>query len=277
VANRPAWSAVAAAGAGLAGWGLFESQWVATRSLEVPVAALPPALDGLSVLHLSDFHAGTPSLNIRSMRKAIRFGEAVRPDLVAITGDLISHPRALPSVARELARLTPPLGMFAVTGNHEVGATNDPFSRGVVVDDWSPAPVHLLRDEMQAAERDGMRIEIAGLDAASEIAGRAPDPAALFERPDAFRILLSHFPDAAERVAPGACSLVLSGHLHGGQICVPTPRGKLRLSHGQWRFPEGVFQEGETTIVVSRGTGTTLVPFRFLARPEVCLLRLCPA
>ena len=276
MANRPGWAA-AAAGAGLAGWGLFESQWLAARSLEVPVASLPPALDGLSVLHLSDFHAGTPSLNLRSMRKAIRFGEAVRPDLVVITGDLISHPRALPVVTRELARLTPPLGMFAVTGNHEVGATNDPFSRGLVVDDWSPAPVRLLRDEMEAVERDGVRIEIAGMDAASEIAGRAPDAASLFERPESFRILLAHFPDVAERVSPGTCSLVLSGHLHGGQICLPTPRGKLRLSHGQWRFVEGVFHERETTIVVSRGTGTTLVPFRFLARPEVCLLRLRPA
>jgi predicted MPP superfamily phosphohydrolase len=70
---------------------------------------------------------------------------------------------------------------------------------------------------------------------------------------------------------------VLCGHLHGGQICLPTPWGKLRLAHGVHRFREGIYHDGETTIVVTRGLGTTLVPFRVAARPEVSLLRLHPA
>jgi predicted MPP superfamily phosphohydrolase len=82
----------AAAAVGLGAWGLFESQWLRARTLEVPVAALPPALDGLSILHLSDFHVGTPSLNLRALRKAVDFGVRARPDLVAVTGDVVSHP-----------------------------------------------------------------------------------------------------------------------------------------------------------------------------------------
>jgi predicted MPP superfamily phosphohydrolase len=74
----------------------------------------------------------------------------------------------------------------------------------------------------------------------------------------------------------GACSLVLSGHLHGGQICLPAPRGKIKFGHARGELDEGVFQRGGTTVVVSRGTGTTLLPFRVLARPEACLLRLRP-
>ena len=75
----------------------------------------------------------------------------------------------------------------------------------------------------------------------------------------------------------GSCSLVLAGHLHGGQICLPRPGGRIRLSHTEWRYLDGVHRVGGTTLVVSRGTGTTLVPFRLLARPEVSLLRLSAA
>lgn len=274
MARSGAWARpLLAAGCGLAGWGLFESQWLHCKVVDLAVPDLPPALDGLSLLHLSDLHAGTASLNVRALRRAVDFGVGMRPDLVAITGDLISHPRAIPAVTRELARLRPPLGTYAVTGNHDVGATNDPFSRGVVVEDWGEAGVETLRDRAVAVHTRGHTIELAGVDATTWLSGHAR-PEHLFERPEAFRILLAHFPDAAERLPDGACSLVLCGHLHGGQICLPGPRGRIKLSHGDWRFDEGVFRQDGMTVVVSRGVGTTLVPFRFLSRPEVCLLRL---
>jgi predicted MPP superfamily phosphohydrolase len=267
---------MAAGAAGLAAWGLWEAQWLETCVREVPVAGLPRSLDGLGILHLSDFHAGTPSLNMRTLQAAVDFGVSTGPDLVAITGDLVSHPRAVPQVARELARLKPPLGMYAVTGNHEVGDTSDPLSQGMVVDDWRPAAVELLRDRMVAVQRDGVRIEVAGLDA--DVTAFHPPPESLFDASTgALRVLLTHFPDVAERLPGGAASLVLAGHLHGGQICLPGPHGLIKLSHGDRRFDEGVFQNGSTTVVVSRGTGTTLVPFRFLCRPEVSLLKLRPA
>ena len=266
---------LAAGAAGLAAWGLYEAQWLETGTVELPIPGLAPSLDGLGILHLSDFHAGTPSFNMRALRAAVDFGVHVSPDMVAVTGDLVSHPRAIPRVARELARLRPPLGTYAVTGNHEVGDTSDPFSRGVVVEDWRPARVELLRDRMVEAERDGARIEVAGVDAAAD--REHPAPATLFRDPDALRVLLVHFPDIAAELSPEVCSLVLAGHLHGGQICLPGPRGKIKLSHANYRFDEGVFQVDEMTVVVSRGTGTTLVPFRFLSRPEARLLRLRPA
>jgi predicted MPP superfamily phosphohydrolase len=264
---------VVAAGCGLACWGLFEAQWLDCKVVDVAVVDLPPALDGLSILHLSDLHAGTVSLNLRALRRAVDFGVEMRPDLVAITGDLISHPRAIDAVERELARLRPPLGAYAVTGNHDVGATSDPFSKGVVIEDWGAAGIETLRDRSAVLRTRGRAIELAGVDAATWLHGRS-QPHRLFGEPGAFRILLAHFPDTAERLPAGVCSLVLCGHLHGGQICLPGPRGRIKLSHGDWRFDEGVFEHGGTTVVVSRGVGTTLVPFRFLSRPEVCLLRL---
>jgi uncharacterized protein len=260
---------LAAAAASAAAWGLFESQWVRTGHAGVAPDA-PEAVRGLTILHLSDLHAGTPSLGLVALRRAIDFGVGCRPDLVAITGDILSHPRARDEVVAQVGRLRPPLGTFAVLGNHDIGASNDPFSRGALIDDWDGAPVTLLRDS--SAVVAGGALEVAGLDPASWLAGTA-DPAALFTVPGAFRLLLCHFPEAAEELGSGAADLVLCGHLHGGQICLPTPWGKLRLAHGVHRYREGVYP-GTPTVVVSRGLGTTLIPVRLGARPEVTLLRL---
>jgi uncharacterized protein len=268
--------AVAAAGGALAAWGLFESQWLEPRIAALPVVGLPPELDGLSILHLSDFHAGNPSLNVRTMRKAVSFGVAQQPDLVVVTGDIVTHSRGERAVLEQLSRLDPPLGMYGSLGNHDTGATRDPFSRGVVPETWGGAPMQLLRDRSVLIESHGRAIEIAGMEPDAWSLGTAR-PHELFQSSDAFRILLAHFPDVVDDLPAGSCSLVLAGHLHGGQICLPTPRGRMRLSHTQWRYLDGVHQVGDTTLVVSRGTGTTLVPFRLLARPEVTLLRLTPA
>jgi predicted MPP superfamily phosphohydrolase len=269
-------AALASAGAALAAWGLFEAQWVQEGELEIGVPGLPPELDGLTILHLSDFHAGTPSLNTRAMRKGVDFGARLKPDLVVLTGDILSGPRARDAVVHALERLRPPLGIFAVLGNHDVGDTHDPFSHGIVIDDWGAAPVTLLRDSSAVVEWRGCEIEIGGVDPRL-FAERVNLPAErLFTRPGAVRVLLSHFPDVPAEMPPGTCSLALCGHLHGGQICLPGRTGKIRLSHRSYRFNEGVFEEPDVTVVVSRGLGTTLIPFRLFARPEVSLLRLRP-
>src|SRR5437763_9122553 len=79
--SRRALGVLVTGGAALTAWGVFESQWLQARRLSVPVADLPAALDGLSILHLSDFHAGTPSLNQRTLRKAVAFGVQEQPDM----------------------------------------------------------------------------------------------------------------------------------------------------------------------------------------------------
>jgi predicted MPP superfamily phosphohydrolase len=273
---RRAATALATAAGLLAGWSLFEAQWLEAHRRDIPVTGLPPALEGLTILHLSDFHAGSPSLNLRTMRKAIAYGVSQQPDMVVVTGDIITHPRGRRAVLEQLARLDPPLGMYGSLGNHDTGATRDPFSRGVVPDSWLPAPMQLLRDQSVTVERDGVLIEVAGVEPDPWTQGLTR-PERLFAGRAALRILLAHFPDVVDDLPAGSRTLVLAGHLHGGQICLPRPGGRLRLSHTTWRYLDGVHRVGDSTLVVSRGTGTTLVPFRLLARPEVCLLRLSAA
>lgn len=255
------------AAAGLA-WALFEAQWVEYLERDAPVEGLPRELNGLRILHLSDFHLGTISLNGRSLRKAVDWAVEREFDLVAVTGDLVSRGRGVATLAAELARLRPPLGTYVVLGNHDVASTRDPFSRPADLRELGDA--RLLEHESVLLVASGRTIQVAGGDPRRfrEPHGGLADPAA------DLRILLVHFPDSVQTLAHGDFHLILAGHLHGGQICVPTPRGKVRLEHLRAPFWEGVFELPEGTLHVSRGLGTSFVPFRFLARPEATILTL---
>ena len=103
--------------------------------------------------------------------------------------------------------------------------------------------------------------------------GAKTDPNSLSREAD-FRILLCHFPRVFDRLEPGRFELVLSGHMHDGQITVPYPGGKLRLAHPTARYATGVYRSEASVMHVSPGLGTTFVPFRFAARPEATELVL---
>ena len=258
-------AAVAAAGLG---WMLFEAQWVELRELDVPVDGLPVELDGFAVLHLSDFHLGTVSLNGRTLREAVEWAAGHELDLVAITGDLVSRRRGERMLRDALGHLCARHGTYAILGNHDVAETRDPFSR--------PSDLSALRDGARLLEHGSASFEVRG--ETVQVAGADPrrsDPVALLSDPAAdLRILLLHFPDSVLSLAPGDFHLILAGHLHGGQICIPTPRGRIRLEHLRAPFWEGLFTLPSGTLHVSRGLGTSFVPFRLLARPEATILRL---
>jgi uncharacterized protein len=264
------WLLVAVAVAAAAGlvWGLFEAQWVELSERQAPVRGLPPALDGLRILHLSDFHLGTLSLNGRTLRKAVDWATERDFDLVAVTGDLVSRRRGTRTLERELARLRPRHGTYAVLGNHDVASTRDPFSRPA--DLSGVQAVVLLEHESVVLGVRGRKVQVAGGDPRRHRELHGP----LADRGADLRILVVHFPDPVQTLRPGDFDVILAGHLHGGQICIPTPRGKLRLEHLRAHYWEGLFELPQGTLHVSRGLGTSFVPFRFLARPEATLLTL---
>jgi uncharacterized protein len=260
--------AVAAAGGAAYGW--FEAGWVRMRVLDVAIQGLSPELDGLRIAHLSDFHLGIPSRGAVAAERAADWVARRRPDLVCITGDLLSRPRGEPLLRRLLSRLGP---AFAVLGNHDYAYSRDPFSRPVQLDELGTTT--LLRDESRFVDLRGARVQVTGVDPRSYRRGRAraherADPSA------ALRILLCHFPGVARRLPQDSFHLVLAGHMHAGQIVVPYLGGRLLLAHPFARESHGLYRYGQTVLHVSPGLGTTFVPFRFFARPEVTELVLRP-
>ena len=261
---------VGAAAAAALAWSLWEAQWVELVERDVFLGGLPPELDGFRILHLSDFHLGTLSLNGRALARATGWAAGCGVDLVAVTGDLVSRRRGEAALRRGLAQLEAPHGIFAVLGNHDVAATRDPFSRPADLSRLDGAGARLLEHEAAELEVDGRFVQIVGADPRRRHLGLGG-----LVNPDAdLRILLTHFPEDADRLPPGAYHLVLAGHLHGGQICLPAPGGKLRLSQLRAAYWEGLFERAGGALHVSRGLGTTLVPFRFLARPDATVLTL---
>lgn len=251
-------------------WGWFEAGWLRRRVVEVRLEGLPAELEGVRIAHLSDFHLGVPSRGRRAVEEAIAWVGERRPDLVCVTGDLVSRRAGLPLLRELLAELP---GCYLVLGNHDLASSRDPFSQRVEPEELSAIEgVTLLADESGDAVLRGRRVQIVGVDPRT-YADRTARPAELADESADLRILLCHFPGIAKRAA-GAFHLVLAGHFHAGQIVVPFPGGKLRLAHLRARDVEGLYRYGSTVLHVSPGLGTTFVPFRFSARPEVTELVL---
>jgi uncharacterized protein len=238
-------------------YGWFEAGWLRTRVLELPVMGLPPALEGLRIAHLSDFHFGPVSRGRVAGLRAADWVRERRPELVVVTGDLLSRRSGRADLDAALAGLE----AYAVLGNHDVAVTRDPFSRAAELDGL---PATVLHGTSRLIRLRGRSVQLAGTEPYVNAAAPAPEGEA------DFRILLSHYP----RLRTPGYGLVLAGHMHAGQIVLPYPRGRIRLAHLRASLAQGVYRRGGVTLHVSPGLGTTFVPFRFFARPEVTELVL---
>jgi predicted MPP superfamily phosphohydrolase len=285
---------VAAAGALALAYMTFEAQWVHCRQADLPVPGLPAPWSGLTILHLSDVHAGTFSVNQRSLAKVVRWAEPLAPDLVLLTGDILGDPERSKPCLDLMARLRPPLGMFAVTGNHEYGLSKAPLARSRdTIALWKYAEITLLSDQCVALPpREGTQMVLCGADylsggfgllgdgTGSQAAGRTLDagppagggPVEIAAAD--FPILLIHDPPAADSSLAVKFPLTFAGHTHGGQLRVPAPTGLTPLHMKGDEYLSGIHTWGAGLLVVSGGIGTSFLPLRLFTRPEATLWRL---
>ena len=291
-------AAAAAAGAAAASYMAFEAQWPVCRRSDLAVPGLPVAWSGVSVLHLSDVHAGLFATNERSLEKVVNWAVPLEPDLVLLTGDMLGDPRRSSRTVELVSRLQPPLGIFAVTGNHEYGLGKGPLAKARDVRGlWSAAGVTLLLDTCVALpERGGSRLMLCGADyltggfglvcdAAARGGAATPVPAegavpalpAAAAKPTSardFPVLLIHEPPPSDSPLAAGFSLAFAGHTHGGQLRVPGLSGLRPLFDEAGEYLSGVYEWGGGRLVVTRGVGTSFLPFRLLTRPEATLWRL---
>jgi uncharacterized protein len=235
---------------------------------ELPVAGLPAALDGVSLVMMSDMHTGEMGLGERWMRARIAQVMALKPDLVVLVGDMFERSTDPATMAPVMRQLRAPLGVYAVRGNHD---TYRPNRRDVAGEILREAGIRLLQNEwVQPAEG----LVLAGIDDLTSSrrngsAGEAYLDSALTGRPDLPTILLSHTPWLTERVTAAGVELMLSGHTHNGQIWPFT-----YLVRHQYPHVGGRYQLEGTILIVGRGTGTWGPRMRLWLPGEITLVRL---
>jgi uncharacterized protein len=265
--------AYAGAGAALSTYGI----WSAYRIPEITrrtlsFATLPREFDGLTVLHVSDLHAGV-HMSEEKMRAIVAEANALRPDLIVETGDMIDiSPSYIRPYVRAFRDLTAPLGCFTVLGNHDFYTGVDAVSRGV-----RDAGHVLVRNSCQVIERGGATIALVGIDDPEN--WLMDDPQSVFvdtalraAPPEAFKLLLTHRPGAWDSAVPRGIPLTLAGHIHGGQFYLPVvgwSAGRLIT-----KYVMGHFQRGGSQLYVSRGIGVVGVPIRVFVPPEIELFTL---
>jgi predicted MPP superfamily phosphohydrolase len=255
----------------------YEARWVECSQRDLLVPGLPPEWSGLTVLHLSDVHAGSFSGNERSLERVVRWASPLSPDLVVLTGDVLGRPEVSGPCLQLLGRLQPRLGMFAVTGNHEYGLSKAPLARPRDTKDlWQEAGATLLADSCATLPpRGDSTVVLCGADYLTGGYGLADSEA--LPKPDdkrTFGILLVHEPPQVDSPLTDLFPLAFAGHTHGGQLRVPGPSGLTALHTEEYEHLSGVHSWGHGTIVITRGVGVSFLPFRLFTRPEATLWRL---
>lgn len=271
--RRAVW--LLSAAALLAAFGLYENMTLRVSSYTLPSALLPAAFHGLRVVQLSDLHGAQFGADNRRLLDQV---QQLEPDLIALTGDLADSRKdveALPVFLKELVKIAP---TFYVTGNHEWSMGK--ADRQALFDLLEESGVTRLRNDYQLLIRDGQALALAGVDDPNGPADQKK-PGELVqeirrELPEGYVLMLAHRNDALPQWASLGVDTVLTGHAHGGIWDLPG-LGPIFGTHMDL-LPddaEGVYRQGKTVQVVSRGLGqSNKIPFRLGNRPEITLLIL---
>jgi len=251
-------------------WSAYRLPDVTRRTLTFP--DLPPGLEGLTLLHISDLHAGV-HLGEDKMQEIVQRANALAPDLIVQTGDMIDISRSyIPPYVRAFRELRAPLGVVTVLGNHDYYT-----GEREVIQGCRDAGQVFVRNGCHVIERNGAMLALLGIDDPHN--WQVDDPqvadvdAALRGAPaQAFRVLLAHRPGAWDTAAPRGIPFTLAGHIHGGQFYLPV----IGWSPGRLitKYVMGHFQRGRSQLYVSRGIGVVGVPIRVFTPPEIELFEL---
>jgi predicted MPP superfamily phosphohydrolase len=256
--------AFAASGATL-GWGTLRGRYEwSIEEVAIRLPKLPKALDGFTIVQLSDLHVGT-FIGERELDMGLGLLDGIRADLIAITGDIVdADPRYVPLAARRLGALKAREGVVCIPGNHDYYT-----GEHAVLGGMRRAGIDVLVNRGRIiAPGDGGGFALLGVDdfSAGRRQGAGPDLALAqaMVPPDRATVLLAHQPRFAATAARAGVDLQLSGHTHGGQI-----NPGFRLVDFLFRYVEGRYLVGAMQLYVNRGFGTVGPPTPVGAPPQI--------
>ena len=239
---------------------------------------LPEAFDGYRIAHVSDLHNAEMGKDNEKLLDMLRETE---PDIIAITGDIIDSRNTNIDIALQFTKAAMEIApCYYVTGNHEARISKyDELKAGM-----EAAGVVVLEDEKTKISLEGGEITLIGVnDPSYQTDYLFGDAEAVMQsklheitnEEDTYTILLSHRPELFEVYTESKVDLVLSGHAHGGQFRLPFVGGLVAPNQGLFpKYDAGLYTEENTNMIVSRGIGNSILPFRFNNRPEVILIDL---
>jgi hypothetical protein len=245
----------------------------------IALARLPQALEGFRIAQLSDFHI-SPFMTVAEIRRCVTIANGLRVDLVLLTGDYVDDdPDAEGAVVQALADLRAPCGVFGCLGNHEIyTGTEDSITRL-----FAAVGIRILRQERATVQLRGEMMNLIGIDYESlrfsrDHAGHEVERylAGIEElvMPDMVNILLSHNSNTFDRATQLGIDLTLAGHTHGGTLSIGFIDRDLSLARLETPYVSGWYERPGGQLYVNRGIGTTGLPIRFGARPEITVVEL---
>ena len=259
-------------------WIAWSNTALELNTYAVTSSRLPQSFDGYRIAHISDLHNAEMGEGNEKLLVMLREAD---PDMIAITGDLIDSRSTNVEIAlnfiREAVKIAP---CYYVTGNHEARVNE----YGELKSGMEAAGVTVLEDAKFKISIDGETIMLIGIndpsyqtdylfgDSETVMNTKLEE---LHTENDGFTVLLSHRPELFDAYTDHGMDLVLSGHAHGGQFRLPFIGGLVAPNQGL--FPEydaGIYTENNTNMLVSRGVGNSILPFRINNRPEVILIEL---
>jgi uncharacterized protein len=242
-----------------------EANSLSLERVSVSLRLLPKKLDGFKIIHLSDIHH-SPFTNLKHIERTIKIANRLRPDIVALTGDYVSHePEYIEPVAAALGKLNARYGTFACLGNHDHWTDAD-----LVTTSFREHGITVLINEGTRVNARDASFWIAGVD--DYMVGKTDIAAALRgSYPDEMKLLLAHNPIIFRQSAKAGIDLMLSGHTHGGQVKIR--EGEKRLIRRR-KLSSGLHKRLDSQIYITRGIGTVVLPVRYQCPPEITLLEL---
>ena len=261
----------------LAAWIAWGNTALQLNTITVSSSRLPQAFDGYRIAQVSDLHNAQMG---EGNEKLIGLLRQAQPDMIAITGDIVDSGRTDIGVALDFARQAVEIApCYYVCGNNEVRlAEYAQLKTGL-----QALGVTVLENASVQLQRDGQRLQIWGVDDPSirtdYLFGDGPavmtEQLKGMEDTGDYIVLLSHRPELFSVYAKYEIDLVLTGHAHGGQFRLPFIGGLAAPNQGLFpKYDAGLYTEGDTNMIVSRGIGNSVFPFRFNNRPEVVLIQL---
>ena len=260
-------------------WTVLGNKALMVSTISISSSHIPAAFSGFRIAQVSDLHNTEFGKNNAELLKLLSEN---RPDIIAITGDLIDANHTDVGIAlgfvQESVRIAP---TYYVTGNHEAASPQyDTLKAGL-----EEARVIVLEDEAVSLERNGETITLLGLgdpdftvngDMFGETSAMVSTKLKnLDDGEGGYTILLSHRPELFETYVNCGTDLVFAGHAHGGQFRLPFIGGLVAPNQGLFpQYDAGLYTDGSTSMVVSRGIGNSIIPFRFNNRPEIVLVEL---